>query len=70
MVRKQSIRPYNSPAGGWGALRATLDALVEQQALIKCTKSLFRMNQPEGFKCPCLARSKPAVPPGILRERR
>src|SRR5215470_2378073 len=62
MVRKQSIRPYNSPAGGWGALRATLDALVEQQALIKCTKSLFRMNQPEGFKCPSCAWPDPSRP--------
>src|SRR5215831_8437614 len=60
MARKQSIRPYNSPAGGWGALGATLDAFVEQHALIKCTKSLFRINQPEGFKCPSCAWPDPS----------
>ncbi len=62
MEKKKSIRSYNNPAGGWGALRATLDALVEQRTLIKGTKSLFRMNQPAGFKCPSCAWPDPRRP--------
>ena len=51
MAKNPSIRPYNRPAGGWDALRATVGSLAEQHVLIKGTKSLFRINQPEGFKC-------------------
>src|SRR5258706_15319404 len=69
MEKKKSIRSYNNPAGGWGALRATLDALVEQRTLIKGTKSLFRMNQPAGFKCPSCAWPDPRRPfPVIVCE--
>ena len=38
MTRKQSIHPYNGPAGGWGALRETEEALAEQHVLIKVAR--------------------------------
>jgi hypothetical protein len=38
--------PYNPPAGGWGALRATARALREQSVEIKGSRSLLSMNQP------------------------
>jgi hypothetical protein len=64
MTQRNSIRPYNGSAGSWGAVRATVGALAGQHALMKGTNSLFRINQPEGFKCPsCVARSKPAISP-------
>jgi molybdopterin-dependent oxidoreductase alpha subunit len=46
------IRPYDSPAGGWGALRATADAVREQMELVEAPLTLLRMNKPDGFDCP------------------
>ena len=49
---KKAIRQYPRPAGGWGALRATGNALTEQGIPISGSATLLRMNQPEGFDCP------------------
>ncbi|MFK2889870.1 FdhF/YdeP family oxidoreductase [Dyella flagellata] len=46
------IRPYESPAGGWGALRATARAVREQMEAGEATATLLRTNKPEGFDCP------------------
>jgi molybdopterin-dependent oxidoreductase alpha subunit len=46
------IRPYNAPAGGWGALRATAKAVQEQMDASDAALTLLRTNQPEGFDCP------------------
>jgi molybdopterin-dependent oxidoreductase alpha subunit len=46
------IRPYNSPAGGWGALRATAKAVREQMDVTQAPLLLLRTNKPEGFDCP------------------
>jgi molybdopterin-dependent oxidoreductase alpha subunit len=43
--------PYDSPAGGWGALQATARVLREQSIEIKGPKALLSMNQPHGFDC-------------------
>src|SRR6266436_1342798 len=51
--------PYNPPAGGWGALRATARALREQSVEIKGSRALLSMNQPEGFDCPGCAWPDP-----------
>jgi molybdopterin-dependent oxidoreductase alpha subunit len=59
MSAKPKINVYTAPAGGWGALRATMDALMDQQILVKGTKTLLRMNQPAGFKCPGCAWPDP-----------
>jgi molybdopterin-dependent oxidoreductase alpha subunit len=48
----QGIRPYESPAGGWGALRATARAVREQMDAGDATVTLLRTNKPEGFDCP------------------
>lgn len=53
------IRPYRSPAGGWGALKATGKALSEQEILLSGAVTLMRMNQPEGFDCPGCAWPEP-----------
>ncbi|MGH8159574.1 MAG: FdhF/YdeP family oxidoreductase [Rhodanobacter sp.] len=62
MADKQipGIRPYNAPAGGWGALRATAKAVQEQMNAPDAVVTLFRTNKPyalrdnrpEGFDCP------------------
>ncbi|MCW3479527.1 FdhF/YdeP family oxidoreductase [Neisseriaceae bacterium JH1-16] len=46
------VRPYDAPAGGWGALRATAQAIHEQMDSIKAPITLLRTNQPDGFDCP------------------
>jgi molybdopterin-dependent oxidoreductase alpha subunit len=54
------FEPYESPAGGWGALRATAQALREQSVVLKGSKALLSMNQPDGFDCPGCAWPDPA----------
>ena len=51
--------PYDAPAGGWGALRATARALREQSIALKGSKTLLSMNQPDGFDCPGCAWPDP-----------
>ncbi|HWS65818.1 MAG TPA: hypothetical protein VN325_23910 [Steroidobacteraceae bacterium] len=46
------IRPYDSPAGGWGALRATARAVREQMDVGEAPLLLYRTNKPTGFDCP------------------
>src|SRR5271168_592689 len=51
--------PYESPAGGWGALQATAKALREQSIVLKGSEMLLSMNQPDGFDCPGCAWADP-----------
>ncbi len=53
------FEPYESPAGGWGALQATARALREQSVVLKGTRALLSMNQPDGFDCPGCAWPDP-----------
>jgi anaerobic selenocysteine-containing dehydrogenase len=46
------IRPYDSAAGGWGALRATARAVREQMDVDEAPLLLYRTNKPTGFDCP------------------
>jgi len=46
------IKPYNGPAGGWGALRATAQAVRQQMDTFEAPVLLLRTNQPAGFDCP------------------
>lgn len=46
------IRPYDGPAGGWGALSATAQAVRTQMETITAPITLMRTNQPDGFDCP------------------
>ena len=59
MATRKKIRPYHRPAGGWGALKATGEALVEQGVAIRGSATLLHMNQPEGFDCPGCAWPDP-----------
>ncbi|MGB8898563.1 MAG: FdhF/YdeP family oxidoreductase [Methylocella sp.] len=56
---KPVFAPYNPPAGGWGALRATARALREQSVEFKGSRALRSMNQPDGFDCPGCAWPDP-----------
>ena len=46
------VRPYDSPAGGWGALRATAKAIAAQMHAVDATVTLLHTNKPDGFDCP------------------
>ena len=46
------VRPYSGPAGGWGALRATAQAVYQQMETVEAPIVLLRTNQPTGFDCP------------------
>jgi formate dehydrogenase major subunit len=52
---KPRYRPYEHPAGGWGAAAATAKVLLEQSVVAKGSRALLAMNQPGGFKCPSCA---------------
>ena len=51
--------PYDAPAGGWGALHAVAKALREQSIVLKGSRSLLSINQPDGFDCPGCAWPDP-----------
>jgi molybdopterin-dependent oxidoreductase alpha subunit len=53
------VREYEGAAAGWGALRAVADAVRGQKAIVKETRGLLSMNQPEGFDCPGCAWPDP-----------
>src|SRR6201996_4194015 len=59
MFDRKVIRPYHHPAGGWGALKAVTEHLVEQHIPLKGAVTLGCMNQPEGFDCPGCAWPDP-----------
>ena len=54
-----TFEPYDSPAGGWGALQAVAKTLREQSVVLKGSKTLLSMNQPDGFDCPGCAWPDP-----------
>ncbi len=50
-VTNPKIKAYTSPAGGWGALKATGWALAEQGIAVSGAVTLMHMNKPGGFDC-------------------
>ncbi|KAJ8137446.1 hypothetical protein OY671_009341, partial [Metschnikowia pulcherrima] len=46
------IQRYDAPAGGWGALKATAQAIADQMRIAEAPVSSFRTNKPDGFDCP------------------
>lgn len=46
------VHPYDGPAGGWGALKATAIAVRTQMDALVAPQTLLRTNQPDGFDCP------------------
>lgn len=48
----EGIRDYRAPAGGWGALKATANAIRTQMENVQAVTTLLNTNQPDGFDCP------------------
>jgi molybdopterin-dependent oxidoreductase alpha subunit len=59
MSERKAIHPYHHPAGGWGALKAVSEHLIEQHIPVKGAVTLSCMNQPAGFDCPGCAWPDP-----------
>jgi molybdopterin-dependent oxidoreductase alpha subunit len=59
MAKRKAIHPYHHPAGGWGALKAVSEYLIEQHIPVKGAVTLSCMNQPAGFDCPGCAWPDP-----------
>ena len=53
------IRPYDDPAGGWGALRAVAKTIREQMDVVPGGRLLLKNNQKDGFDCPGCAWPDP-----------
>ena len=53
------VGDYEGAAAGWGALKAVADAVRGQMAIVKETRGLLSMNQPQGFDCPGCAWPDP-----------
>ena len=62
MIRKQSFKPYEAPAGGWGSAKSLGQILSREGVLASGTLILTRQNKPDGFQCVSCAWSKPANP--------
>jgi len=62
MSRKQSFKPYEAPAGGWGSAKSLGAILSREGVLASGTLILTRQNKPDGFQCVSCAWSKPANP--------
>ncbi|QDH68763.1 FdhF/YdeP family oxidoreductase [Marilutibacter alkalisoli] len=51
-MSKKTIRKYDGPAGGWGALKSVATHLLEQDIPLRGARTLLKANQPDGFDCP------------------
>jgi molybdopterin-dependent oxidoreductase alpha subunit len=55
----EGVEAYDNPAGGWGALKATAQALARSRNALSGTGLLLKQNQPDGFDCPGCAWPDP-----------
>lgn len=47
-----TIKPYDSPAGGWGALKAVGKAFKVHEIALQAPQALLKANHDGGFDCP------------------
>ncbi len=52
MSKNETIKVYDRPAGGWGALKSVAQQIIEQGIPGKGALTLLSANQPDGFDCP------------------
>ncbi|MGO3055355.1 MAG: FdhF/YdeP family oxidoreductase [Halomonas sp.] len=58
-VHDPKVFEYHNPAGGWGALKAVSKHLLHSRSPATNARSLFKLNQPDGFDCPGCAWGDP-----------
>ena len=59
MARKEKIKPYHGPAGGWGSMKSVARHMVKQRVLPEAIPELIQQNKPDGFMCVSCAWAKP-----------
>jgi hypothetical protein len=64
------VHRYDAPARGWGALRATANAVAEQMHVVEAPTLLLRMNKTASTARAVLGRTKSTRHFPVLRERR
>ncbi len=62
-MSEKTIKQYDNPAGGWGALRSVAKHLMEQDIAVQGAKTLLHANQPDGFDCPVAHGRIATTPP-------
>ena len=62
MRRKIDLRPYDSPAGGWGSARRSATSCAAEGVLASGRWCSTRQNKVDGFQCVSCAWVKPAKP--------
>lgn len=60
--KQLKIKHGDSPAGGWGALKAGMKHVMKEKAIGRTMRSLLKVNQPEGYDCPGCAWPEPKDP--------
>ncbi|MCS2607989.1 FdhF/YdeP family oxidoreductase [Halomonas dongshanensis] len=58
-AKDPKVFEYRNPAGGWGALKAVSKHLLHGRSPGMNARSLFKLNQPDGFDCPGCAWGDP-----------
>jgi molybdopterin-dependent oxidoreductase alpha subunit len=56
------IKPYTSPAGGWGSARSVTEITAREGLLLKGPPLLTHQNKADGYMCVSCAWAKPAQP--------
>ncbi|KAA0019606.1 FdhF/YdeP family oxidoreductase [Salinicola corii] len=59
VAKAPRIFNYHNPAGGWGALKSVGRHLLHSRSPALNARSLFKLNQPDGFDCPGCAWGDP-----------
>lgn len=62
MARKEKIKPYDGPAGGWGSMKSVARHMIKQRLLPQTLPELTKQNKPDGFMCVSCAWAKPKPP--------
>ena len=62
MRRRAKVDNDDSPAGGWGSLKAVASILTQEEVAILGSEILLKQNKPDGFMCVSCSWAKPAKP--------
>ena len=61
MARKEKIKDYTGPAGGWGSMESVTRHMIKQ-GVPGATVELLKQNKQDGFMCVSCAWAKPSPP--------
>ena len=65
MTEKERFEEVQSPAGGWGSAKTSLELLRQEGVLLKGGRVITHQNKPDGFACVSCSWAKPAHPHAV-----